>query len=394
MQRFDVIVVGAGVAGSASAYRLAGQARVLLLERHALPHALGSSHGASRIFRHAYEDVRYVRLAQAAGQAWRWLERDSGERLLRTTGGIDIAAAGAPALRRIEAALRQAGSPVERLDAAELSARFPAMRPDPAEEALFQRSAGVLDADRALLAMRRTALSRGVTLREREPVESLRVADGAVELRTSAGRYSAGRVVLTAGPWLGELLPALAGRLRVERQQVLYLPVASPERFAPGRFPVFIHREVGVYGFPRLERAGAIKVSDHSGAPTIALSERDFALHEARASRTVESVRRFLPDAGPSWVDYQTCLYTKTPDEGFLLGPHPEHPEVIVGGGFSGHGFKFGPLLGEILADLALSGSSPRDLSAFRLDRPALGGPAGGADGGAKQATGEPGAAG
>ncbi len=366
MERFDVIIIGAGVAGSAAAYKLSSRAKVLLLEQYPFLHAQGSSHGGSRIFRHAYEDERYVKLAVAADEAWAALERDSEDRLLYRTGGLDI---GGEALELIEEALKKVGRPFERLSPKEVRARFPAMRLLEGQEALFQPQAGVLAATRCLSAMQRVAAARGAVLRDRTPVESLDVHKDHVEVATPGGRYAAARLVLSAGPWLGRLVPELNRSLHVEQQQVLYLRVENGEHFARGKMPVFINHESGVYGLPPLELPHAVKVSDHYGAPRIDLEHRPDTLMEARAHHTIQRVRSFMPEVTDDLVSYEMCLYTKTPDEHFILDRHPEHPHVVLAGGFSGHGFKFGPVLGEILAGLALEGFSKHDLSLFDAGR-------------------------
>lgn len=365
MQSYQVIVIGAGVAGSAAALALAGRGSVLLLEQHDFGHALGSSHGGSRIFRHAYEDVRYVRLAVEADGLWQRLERDADERLLYRSGGIDIGAAGSPALSAIENALAAAGRPFERLTAEAVRRRFPAFRLAEGEEAVFSADAGVLAADRCLATMQRMAHLRGATLRAHTPVAAIRTTAHGVEVRTAGGeRFGAETIILTAGPWLSEGPLALPLPLQIEQQQVIYLQVGRAERFERGRCPVFIHYGSFIYGFPLFERPDAVKLSDHSGAPAIRLGERATEPNGARAAATAERARALLPDLGER-VASDLCLYTKTPDEHFVLGAHPEFADVIVGGGFSGHGFKFGPLLGEILAELALDGTSGRDLSLF-----------------------------
>ena len=366
MEHFDVMVIGAGVAGSAAAYQLSSRAKVLLLEQYPFLHSQGSSHGGSRIFRHAYEDERYVKLALAADEAWERLEREGDEKLLYRTGGLDI---GGAELGPIERALTAVGRPFERLSAEEVTARFPATRLKGDQEALFQPHAGVLAATRCLGAMQRVAAERGAVLRDRTPVESIDIHRDHVTLTTAGGRVAADRLVLSAGPWLSRLVPELGTSLHVEQQQVLYLRVEHGERFARGKTPVFINHESGVYGLPPLELPHAVKVSDHYGAPRIELEHRPNTLMGPRARHTIQRVRAFMPDVTDDLVHYEMCLYTKTPDEHFILDHHPEHPHVVLAGGFSGHGFKFGPVLGEVLADLALEGFSRHDLSLFSAGR-------------------------
>jgi sarcosine oxidase len=369
VERFDAIVVGAGVAGAAAAYHLAARGSTLVLEQFEFLHDRGSSHGGSRIFRYAYEDERYVRLAVAADAAWRALEDGTGERLLVRTGGLDIGSVAAGELDAIERALRAAGCRAERLPPAAVAERFPAFRLGDGQEALHQPDAGILPATRCVATMLRASAVSGADLRSHEVVRRISSVAGGVEVETDGGRYGAERLVVTAGAWLGEVLAELGLPLHVEQQQVLYVRVAEAPPFVPYRMPVFIDRRCGVYGFPLYERPDAIKVSDHERAPTITLQDRDDRVDPARAADTLLRARSLLPQLGTEIVEAQTCLYTKTPDEHFVLGQHPEHPEIVLGGGFSGHGFKFGPVLGEILADLATRGESDHDLSLFAATR-------------------------
>ena len=377
MERYDAIVLGAGVIGSAAAYALAARGqRTLLLERHAFGHDRGSSHGASRIFRHAYEDLDHVRLAVATDDVWTALEAATGERLLQRTGGLDLGLVGGGELDPIEAALRAVGSEVERLSAAEVRARFPAFAPDDDVEALYQPSAGIVPASRAVAVLQRAAAVAGAELRDREPATEVRLTAQGVEVVTEHGRVGADRLVVAAGAWLADVLPDLALPLHVERQQVLYVAVGADARaFAPERMPLFIARGTGrdqaggIYGFPLYDVPNAIKISDHQGAPRIRLDERTDELHEDRAAATIAAARRLLPGLTGRLTRYETCLYTKTPDERFVLDRHPRYPHVVVAGGGSGHAFKFGPLLGSIAADLALDGATAHGIQPFALAR-------------------------
>jgi sarcosine oxidase len=366
MERFDAIVIGAGVAGAAAAAALARRGRVLVLEQFDFLHERGSSHGGSRIFRHAYDDPSYVRLAQAADQRWRALEARSGERLLLRTGGLDFDARGRGTLDAIAAALAAAGSPYERLAADEVRLRFPAFALSDDREALYSPDAGILAATRAVATLLRDAAGEGAELRERTPASGLVLHDDGVEVATATGRVRAAQLVVAAGAWTDRLCD-VGAPLRIEQQQVLYLRVRDGRVHAPERMPVFIDRGGGLYGFPLFERPHALKVSDHEGAPTVTLDTRGFDLDLERAADTARRAAALLPGVSTELVGSQTCLYTKTPDEHFVLDRLPGHSHVAVLAGFSGHGFKFGAVLGEVAAALLDGDDDTFDLEAFRI---------------------------
>lgn len=365
-----VLVIGAGLAGSFAGLALASRGvRVTLLERHGHGHDRGSSHGGSRIFRHAYAEADYVQLATLAGEGWRALERDAGERLLWRAGGLDFERRGGGELARIEHALLKHHRPFERLSSRDVRTRFPAFAPPDEVEAIFQPDAAVVAADRALTAALRLAATRGAEVRFGTGVARLRAEDGGVAVTCEDGeRLTADVAVVCAGPWLAEGGLAVGLPLRVEQQQVLYLTApAGPEHAAEG-MPVFIDRDTDTYGMGRLEHPSALKVSDHSGAPTIHLNQRPTGHDEERAECTRQRVARLLPRLGRR-IRTESCLYTKTPDEDFVIGAHPNVPGAILAGGFSGHGFKFGPALGVMLADLACDGTSSSWSPRFAPDR-------------------------
>lgn len=369
METFDIIVIGAGAVGSAAAYHLAPRAKTLLLEQFEFMHKRGSSHGGSRIFRQVYEDAAYVRLALAADEAWRVLEQDSQDKVLYRTGSIDISRHSSEALTHIEQALREVGRPFERLAAETVNERFPAFQLDPDQEALYQADSGCLAASRAVGAMQRVAAQRGASLHASEPVEDIDISSQGVIVQTSKSRYAADRLVLSAGPWLSRFLPELELPLHVEQQQVLYLKVPSGSAYALGTMPIFIERDELVYGLPMFEYPTAIKVAKHAGGTRIDLAERTFELNRELASQTLAVTQALLPDVIGEIAHFETCLYTMTPDNHFILDRHPEHDHVVMGGGFSGHGFKFAPLLGEMLADLVLGERSRHHLNSFKLSR-------------------------
>jgi monomeric sarcosine oxidase len=370
MNHYDVIVLGAGVAGSSTAYQLAKQKKkVLLLEQFDFLHKFGSSHGGSRIFRHAYEDQRYVNLAQAADELWTQLEKDADEKLLTRTGGLDIGTANFHEITAIQQALTQADRPYEVLDAPETARRFPAFKLRDDQVAIYQKDAGVLAATRCVNAMLRTAAQYSAVLQSQEPVEHLKLGQH-LEVKTAKGHYTSEKLVICAGPWLGKVMKELELPLRVEQQQVLYVTVKNGHLHTPNAMPLFINRDptADVYGFPLFDHPTAIKISDHANAPTTNLEERNFDLMQPWAQNTVERAKSFLPNIIGDPIHFELCLYTKTPDEHFILDLHPSHKNVAVAGGFSGHGFKFGPVLGEIMADL-LGGNTKHDLSLFKVNR-------------------------
>jgi monomeric sarcosine oxidase len=371
MNHYDVIVLGAGVAGSATAYQLAKlKKKVLLLEQFDFLHKFGSSHGGSRIFRHAYEDQRYVKLAQAADDLWMQLEKDADEKLLTRTGGLDIGTPDFHELTAIQQALKEMGRPFEVVAAKEVAKRFPAFKLRDNQVAIYQKDAGVLAATRCVNALLRTAAQYGATLQSHESVEALKLHK-AVEVRTAKGTYHADKLVICAGPWLRKVMKDLHLPLQVEQQQVLYVTVKNGHLHTPNAMPLFINRDPSaeVYGFPLFDHPTAIKISDHANAPKITLDERTFELMQPWAQDSIKRAQTFLPNIVGELVHFEMCLYTKTPDEHFILDHHPEHKHVVIAGGFSGHGFKFGPVLGEIMSDLVLEGKTRHDLSLFRVKR-------------------------
>lgn len=379
MPSYDSIVIGAGVIGASAALHLAESGSTLLIERFDFLHERGSSHGGSRIFRHAYGETHHVRLAQAADQTWQALEARTGERLLLKTGGLDIGFADSTQVAAVCEALTAAGSHYELLDGAEASRRFPAFALDEGSQVVYQPDAGILPATRAVATVLRAAAASGVELLDGVNVIALRPSSDAVEVRTERGTFSAGRVVVAAGPWLGRLVPELGLPLKVIKQQVLYLKVANRSRdFAPYRMPVFIdHRSKPtgeIYGFPLFEQPHAVKVGDHAGAQPADPDSRSFELDGAWAVRTAATAKRLLPGLSGEIASGVTCLYTKTPDEHFVLDRHPRHPNIVLAGAGSGHAFKFGPVLGEAAAELATRGASRFDLSHFALARFGAGG--------------------
>ena len=374
---FDAIVVGLGALGSAAARSLAGAgARVLGLEQFGFGHHRGASHDHARIIRRSYHNPNYVRLADLAYRAWAELEQEAGERLVVTTGGLDLFPAGAAiAPGPYRASLEAGGVPYQWLDAAEVMRRWPAFHLEPDVQGLWQADAGMVPAARGTELLRRLAAGHGATLLDQAPVTAVRDLGTAVEVTAAGTTFRGGRLLLCADAWTGGLLAQLGAELplRVTQEQFSYFRPADPAGFAVGRFPVWIWMDdPSFYGFP-VWPGDALKAAQDVGGPEVTADGRGFDPDPAASARLAGFLRARLPAAG-AHDHTRTCLYTLTPDRDLVLGQLPGHERVLVALG-AAHGFKFAPLVGRVLADLALHGGSDVDLAPFAADRPALTGP-------------------
>ncbi|MFL5447076.1 MAG: N-methyl-L-tryptophan oxidase [Gemmatimonadales bacterium] len=373
MTQYDVIVVGLGGMGSATLFHLAQRGlRVLGLERYDLLHEYGSSHGLTRIIRLAYwEHPGYVALLRRSYQLWRELERLSGERLLHITGSIDGGPVNGPVFTGALRSSEQHGLPHEVMDGAELNRRFPGYRLPNEIQCLYQPEGGFLLPERCNLAHVNAALAAGAQVRYREPVVAWGVSEGHCWVRTTRERYQAGRLVIAAGPWASKLVPELAGLAVPERQVLAWLQPIRPERFTPEVFPVFyIELEEGrYYGFPSFLVPGFKFGRYHHRREQVDPDHmnREPDQEDERLLRAF--AERYFPDAAGPTLMLKTCLFTNSPDEHFILDRHPNHSEVTLAAGFSGHGYKFCSVVGEIMADLAEKGETRHDIGFLGLKR-------------------------
>lgn len=369
---YDVAIAGLGAMGSAAAWQLAvrGQ-RVIGFDRFRPPHAMGSSTGRSRIIREAYfENPGYVPLVRRAYELWADLEARSGQPLLRRTGGLVIGPENGPLVTGALASARLHGVAHETLAAADIRARFPAFQPGPGMAGVLEARAGVLMPEDAIGAMLQEAARAGAELRYDEPVVSWAPDGDGVRVVTAGGVVHASRLILSAGAWMTSLA-ACSLPLTVTRQVMFWVrPDGDPGLFHPGRFPVWLW-ETGEgpvwYGFPDL--GDGPKVARHHGGlvTTAAAVARDVATEEAAPVQAF--LARAIPLLNGPVRDARVCLYTNTPDEDFVLDRHPDCPAVLLASPCSGHGFKFAPTIGELLADLAMNRTPRFDLSPFRADR-------------------------
>lgn len=373
MSAYDVIVLGLGAMGSAAAYQLATRGkRVLGLEQFTPAHDRGSSHGQTRIIREAYaEDPAYVPLVQRAYERWRSLERESGADLLRVTGGLMLGQPDVPFMLGAIRSAQQHQLPHEILSAAEIRRRFPVFAPQDDEIGVLEPRAGFLRPEACVRAHLELAARRGAELHFEEPAESWRADGDGVEVETARGRYRAERLIITAGPWAGALIGELAPHLRVERLPVFWFePRESAAAWEPERMPIWIweRRDSPIlYGFPRVD--GLVKTAIHHTRDWTAPDAINRAVGEEEIAAFRRLIARFLPGLDVPPAQTGVCMYTNSPDEHFIIDRHPSHPQVAVAAGFSGHGFKFSSVVGELLADLIdeSRGAAPLDL--FRWDR-------------------------
>ena len=381
-----MIVVGLGSMGSAVARELADRGvGVLGLERFGPAHALGSAHGGSRIIRQSYfEGSDYVPLLQRAYAGWTRLEQDSGEPIVTMCGGIYVGDPDEETFTGSLAAARTWDLPHEVLDAPEIRARFPAMAPAEHALGLFEEQAGFVHPERTVAAQIALARRGGAELRFEEPVTGWAATSAGVTVRTARATYAADRLVLAPGAWSRSLLGEVGRAVQPERQVFYWfepdLEAGPPARaWSPEVQPVFIERTDGneqVYGFPEAGGTGSgLKIGifhDHRPTDPDAV---DREVHADETAHMLDRARALFPHLTGRVVDARTCLYPTAPDDHFMIGRHPEHPQVTVLTGFGGHGFKFVPVVGEIGADLATAGRTDLPIDMFTLDRPALVGP-------------------
>lgn len=377
-KKFDVIVVGVGGHGSAATYHFARRGkRVLALERFSIPHVMGSSHGYNRLLRVAYaEGVTYVPLAQRARELWQALSSDSGDEVFVPTGSLDIGYADRLGVPKALASCRTHGLNHDILDAAAMRRRFPAWQLDVDQIALWQPDGGLVRTERSILAHVRLALRHGAEVRAHEPVSTITsISGGGVRVTTPQATYEAGRVVVTAGAWVGKLVPALASVVEVRRIPVAWFAARTPDLFAPDKFPVWtLDCSLGEYygvpidGHPGVKLGGPSS-GDQQGRWRCDPDTVDRTPTTADWSPLAAVLGRHLPEAAGPPLAVQSGLITWTPDGNFVIDQVPDMPEVLAVSVCSGHGFKFTPLIGEIAAELVIDGRSRHDLSRFRLDR-------------------------
>ena len=356
---YDVIVIGVGGMGSAAAYHLARRnISVLGLEQFDIPHEFGSSHGVSRII-----------------ELWRELQDQTGEPLLIVTGGIDAGARNSETVEGVLEACATHQLQHEVLDHRSVSERFPGYRLGKEMVGVFQPESGFLLPERCIVAYVRAAQELGAEIHGRERVLHWQISGGTVSVVTEKRTYRARKLVVTAGPWSASLLPALAPVAVPQRQVLIWTqPLRHPEHFALGAFPIFNLEapEGKFYGFPVYSVPGFKIGKYYHRRQRIEPDHMDRDCHPEDERVLRKGIRKYFPDADGPTMAMKTCIFTNTPDTHFILDLHPAYPQVAIAAGFSGHGFKFCSVIGEIMAQLALDGKAKHDLLPFALNRPSL----------------------
>lgn len=377
---YDVIIVGAGSMGMSAGYNLARRGvKTLLIDAFDPPHTEGSHHGEPRLIRHAYSgDPAYIDLALRADVLWKEAEEESGTELLVRSGVLNLADSPVYSFAgRLEEA-RKRKVQVEQLDVEEIRRRWPALTLPDSFEAMYEPDAGYLYSERCITAYRQLALAHGAELLANTPVTNITAREGSVTVHTKNGDYHGAAAILSAGAWFSALEPFVHLPIKAIRKVVGWFESASA--FAAGSFPGFTlgAEEGGYYGFPSIGGAG-LKIGRHDTGlewkPGEALAPfGSEASDEGDLRRVLEA---YMPGAAGRLLKGAVCKYEHTPDEDFIIDRHPLHSNVLLAGGFSGHGFKFSSVVGEILADLATRGTTSHNIQPFSISRFASTGHAG-----------------
>lgn len=370
---FDVIVLGVGGMGAATVFELARRGRrVLGLEQFSIGHDQGSSHGHTRVIRKAYyEHPDYVPLARRAYERWYELEQRQGRHLLTECGCLSIGPPEGELVAGVRRAAQEHRLPIEELPTVELRRRYPMFRFDDTDFGILEREAGFLYVEDCVRAYVEESQRLGAVIRAIEPVITWEVAAPGVRVRTQQEVYSADRLVVTAGAWAGRMLSELGLPLTVRRKVLLWVATEDDRRFRRDVFPIYMAETADgfYYGFPVIDGFGH-KLGRHDGGDVVAdpaKVNRDVS--EADETDCRLFLRTHLPLINGALRQAKVCLYTLTPDQHFIIDRHPEHAQVAFAAGFSGHGFKFASVVGEILADLAETGETKLPIERFRVKR-------------------------
>ncbi|KAI5626747.1 peroxisomal sarcosine oxidase, partial [Silurus asotus] len=373
---YECIVIGAGIQGSFTAYHLAkNNKKTLLLEQFVLPHTRGSSHGQTRIIRKSYAEDFYIHMLEESYELWAQLEKEAGMKLYRRTGLLLMGPENGKDFQLIKSSIQRNKVPNVVLEKHEFSQHIPNVNLTSGDAALVETSGGVLYADRALRAAQMVFQSHGGVIKDGEKVINIEPGD-IITVTTNSGTYQAKNLVITVGPWAKTLLShtGLHLPLQVVKINVCYWKEKVPGSYSiNNRFPCFIQiqpkeAEHDIYGLPSNEYPGLMKVCYHMGSETEP-DERDRQTDRRDVDAVSSYISRCLPGLVPVPAIVEGCMYTVTPDNHFVLDRHPTYSNIVIGAGFSGHGFKFGPIVGKLLCELSMGQNPSHDLSPFSIQR-------------------------
>lgn len=375
MINYDVIIVGAGSMGMAAGYYLALEGKsVLLLDSFNPPHDRGAHHGDTRIIRHAYgEGTSYVPLALRAQQLWFDLERESGRKLFYQTGVLNVGTHDSTFIQQVVASSEAYSLPLQTVDSSKIHTVWPGISLPKGYVGCFESDSGVLKSEECIRAYRELLEHHQVTILTNTSVQDLSIDSAGVTVQTAGESYKGRSLIVTAGAWSSKLLPLMNIHppLVTKRKTFAWFE-ADDFLFGEEQFPAFtFETSLGhYYGFPSMGGAG-LKVGRHDGGLPI---NPDEAIPEFGALQEDEEdirmfLSRFMPLANTKLRKGKTCTYTLTPDENFIIDAHPEYPHIAFAAGFSGHGFKFSSVVGEILCQLVMTGRSEHDISLFSMNR-------------------------
>jgi sarcosine oxidase len=369
----EVLVIGLGAMGAAALEHVARRGKkVWGMEQYGAGHDRGSSWGESRIIRQAYfEHPDYVPLVRRSWELWQDLEREGRETLLIPSGGLVMGAEHSRMIEGVAQSVSRWDIVHEWLDARDVHRRFPAIYPEAETIALFEPDGEILRPEAGIAAHLQRAQEAGARVAYDEAVRAWDLQASHIMVDTSKNRYRAETVIVSAGPWMPHLLPALQGTLWCERQPVFWTKPEDIHPFVLGVLPWYVWETSSgpqIYGFPTLNgetvKAGIHHTGSH-GAPW----DSDPVVSVSEAGQMQELFSPRFPGMGGEIAASHLCWYTNSPDDHFLVGPWPEDPRVVIAGGFSGHGYKFAPVIGEILADYALTGRTLQPCAFLRPER-------------------------
>jgi len=378
MERYDAIVLGVGGVGSAALYHFARRgARVLGVDRFRPPHDRGSTHGHTRVIRQAYfEHADYVPLLRESYREWHDLQGRAGRQLLHQIGLIEVGPSDGMVVPGVLRAAEEHELTVEPMTAAEIEKRWPGLRVGDGLVGVFEPTAGYLLVEDCVQAHLDAARAAGAEVLFDTEIESWMAIGDGVRVRTSSGvDITAGRLIITAGAWAGRLLSELNVPLTIRRKSLFWFDTDGAEYDVANDMPVFLFElpattgDAVFYGFPKLDVRG-VKVAEHSGGRIVNDPlDVDRSIDADEQRRLEEFLARHLPGVSLRVADHAVCLYTMSPDEHFIVDRHPALPNAFIAAGLSGHGFKFAPVLGRALAEMALDGGTDLPIGFLSMQR-------------------------